>query len=135
MDLMEYQAKELFAKHDVPVTLDIHGENFLPGSMAYLVAMIVSFHGQGLYTFSLSATSMHHFVKFAVLSVVGLSISALSVVGFESAGASPYWGVLLTSAIVPLLSFQMMKFWVFKPDERAVERAVDADGGSRNGVP
>lgn len=81
---------------------------------AYLAGMIVSFLGQSKFTFKMARTQRHQFVRFCVLSLMGLLISYLTVVAASVANAPPVLGTIATAALVPALSFVVMKLWVFR---------------------
>jgi putative flippase GtrA len=83
--------------------------------VAYLCGMAVSFFGQGLYTFRVSASGAR-FARFCVLSIMGLALSFAAVRLAALAGASPLWGAAATSILVPILSYVVMKAWVFRED-------------------
>lgn len=81
---------------------------------AYVAGMAVSFFGQSRFTFRISSTRFGHIWRFVVLSVLGLLVSYFSVPFVERVlGMHASWATLLTMVLVPLLSFILMKFWVF----------------------
>ena len=83
---------------------------------AYLAGMAVSFYGQGRFTFNTEKTNLTHLIRFIILSVCGLSISYINLyAAMNFWGGKPFWGVLLTTIEIPILSFFIMKNWVFRP--------------------
>jgi putative flippase GtrA len=82
--------------------------------VGYVAGMSVSFVAQGRVTFLVDKLSSTHASRFIVLSLIGLSISYLSVRAVAWIGGAPIWGVPLTCFLVPALSFVVMRFWVFK---------------------
>jgi len=82
--------------------------------IAYVAGMLVSFSGQGRFTFRVKDRTSSHIIRYIVLSIVGVAISYWSVeyvVG--TLGIAAFWGTLITALAIPLLSFLAMKFWVF----------------------
>jgi len=88
----------------------------LASVLAYLCGMVVSFAGQSRLTFLVRKTSWRHVARFCVLSAVGLATSWLSVLGAAAAGYPPFWATVATSLAIPVLSFVVMKLWVFAPE-------------------
>lgn len=82
---------------------------------AYLAGMLVSYLGQRRFTFGVRA-SWRQSVRFAILSALGLAISWGSVAGAVALGWPPLWGTVVTSLLVPVLNFLVMKSWVFVED-------------------
>ncbi len=84
--------------------------------VAYAAGMVVSFFGQGRMTFLVERTTWSQALRFAFLSLAGLAISFATVeLAISYFGVHPFWGTAVTCLLVPLLSFVVMKFWVFKP--------------------
>ena len=81
--------------------------------VGYLAGMVVSFLGQGGFTFGVREPSVRHVVRFSILSAVGLVISWVSIEAAFVFGVDPRWGILATSLSVPVLNFIVMKNWVF----------------------
>lgn len=90
----------------------------------YLAGMVVSFFGQGGFTFQVKSRSTRHLMRFLVLSAVGIAISWGSIEAALGLGIDPRWGTIVASLLVPILNFVVMKNWVFveKP------RPLKADG-------
>lgn len=82
--------------------------------IAYCAGMVVSFLGQSRFTFRVLETKFGHFLRFCVLSLCGVLVSYWSVrLTGEMLHVSPVWGTVVTSVTVPLISFMIMKYWVF----------------------
>jgi len=85
--------------------------------LAYFVGMIVSFIGQKVYTFEISKTHYRQLLRFSVLSVIGLSVAHWNLyVVTEILSVAPMWGIAITSILIPILNFVIMKTWVFESD-------------------
>lgn len=83
--------------------------------LAYMVGIVISYFGQSSYTFRVTDKNHGQFLRFSFLSLIGLCISYLSVsyaVNFYH--VKPFWGTIVTSVSIPILSFFVMKVWVFK---------------------
>lgn len=81
--------------------------------IAYCVGMVVSFFGQSRVTFLVRRNSWSQVARFVVLSVIGLAVSFISVDLISRMGTNPAWGTVVTSLSIPLISFAVMKLWVF----------------------
>ena len=82
--------------------------------LAYLAGMVVSFLGQSKFTFRVGKAERHHFVRFVILSTIGLAVSYGAVRGASTIGLPAFVGTLATAILIPLLSFVVMKLWVFR---------------------
>lgn len=86
--------------------------------VAYLMAIPVSFFGQSRFTFRVASNTYGQFIRFCALNGCGLLISFGSVqITIDVFGAEPFWGTVVASVAVPLLSYFVMKFWVFNESE------------------
>lgn len=81
--------------------------------LAYLCGMAVSFAGQSRLTFRVKDPSWGHLARFSAMSVSGLLISWLSVVAAEASGYPAFWATVFNSVAIPLLSFVVIRLWVF----------------------
>jgi putative flippase GtrA len=81
--------------------------------VAYIAGMLVSFLGQSRLTFLVREHSWRHVIRFCVLSAAGLATSYFTVVWAEALNYPPFWATVATSIAIPVLSFAVMKFWVF----------------------
>ena len=78
------------------------------------MAMPVSFFGQSRFTFRVAVNTRGQFFRFCALNGCGLLISFGSVrLATDVLCVKPFWGTVATSVAVPLLSYFVMKFWVF----------------------
>ncbi len=85
---------------------------------AYLVGMVVSYLGQSRVTFQVSGANLSQVARFCVLSSAGLAISYYAVHFAQfGLGIAPLWGTIAVSLLVPVMSFIVMKLWVFKSPE------------------
>lgn len=81
---------------------------------AYALGMGVSFLGQSRYTFGVGKNTIRQFIRFCVMSLCGIAVSYLAMQAFtQGLGTQPFWGTLAVCAIIPVMSFVFMKFWVF----------------------
>jgi putative flippase GtrA len=81
---------------------------------AYLAGIVVSFVGQSRVTFRLRKTNRGHVARFLTLSLAGLLVSFYSVLGCRYLGVAVWWGTVATAVLVPIVSFVLMKLWVFR---------------------
>ena len=87
---------------------------------AYIIGMAVSFTGQSRFSFKVKNVKFIHLARYIILSILGLLVSYFSIELCETYFNIPvFWGTVFTSVSIPLLSFIMMKFWVFKEDKQA----------------
>lgn len=82
--------------------------------VGYLAGMVASFLGQSRFTFQMKRTGHRHLVRYCFLSLVGLLISYMAVWVAHAADAPPVLGTVATAILVPILSFVVMKLWVFR---------------------
>ncbi|HXQ15334.1 MAG TPA: GtrA family protein [Caulobacteraceae bacterium] len=97
------------------------GLTALPAGVAgYAAAVGVSYFGNSLITFRRPAMHGPQFVRFAVISLIGLAINlGLVFVGVHTMGW-PLWKALIPVVlIVPASTFVMAKFWAFREMEAA----------------
>jgi putative flippase GtrA len=81
--------------------------------LGYLTGMVASFVGQSRYTFRVDA-GHRHFVRFCVLSALGLAISYMAVHITSLVALPPVLGTMATAILIPMISFVLMKLWVFR---------------------
>lgn len=86
----------------------------LASIVGYLAGMVASYLGQSKFTFQMERTRRRHLVRYCFLSLVGLLVSYLTVWAASATEASPVLGTVATAIIVPVLSFVVMKLWVFR---------------------
>lgn len=102
----------------------------LSSVLGYCCGMAVSFFGHRIYTFRADADASRQFVRFLILSVGGLLISYGSVwFTVDVLKARPFWSTVMTVALVPLMTFIVMKFWIFTPNGDQERKDGDPRGG------
>jgi putative flippase GtrA len=79
--------------------------------LAYALGAMVSFFGHRLFTFSHAGAVRGQAVKFAISTVIGFTVAILIPVIFHM--FTPNITYLMVAIIVPILSFLMLKFFVF----------------------
>ena len=84
---------------------------------AYAIAAVASYLGQSRFTFRVAfragGRDHVHIPRFAVTTLLGLGVSFAAVRSAEAVGAPYAVGVAAVCVLIPLLSFAMMKLWVF----------------------
>ncbi|WP_163266353.1 GtrA family protein [Chelativorans alearense] len=86
--------------------------------LGYVAGMAVSFLGQSGFTFSVHQRTFSQLFRFTLLSVAGIAFSWWSVeFVVHEMRAHPVWGTVATSAFIPLLSFIVMRNWIFARSE------------------
>lgn len=86
----------------------------LASAAGYLAGMVASFLGQSRFTFQMERTTRRHVVRYCLLSLVGLLVSYMAVWAAQAADAPPLLGTIATAILIPILSFIVMKLWVFR---------------------
>jgi putative flippase GtrA len=86
--------------------------------VGYAAGMVTSFVGQSRFTFNLREVRRSHLVRFAVLSAAGIFVSYWSVELGRTLGFPSFVGTVATSVLIPVISFVVMKFWVFVERDR-----------------
>jgi putative flippase GtrA len=81
--------------------------------LAYISGMVVSFVGQSRFTFRVERNTIGQFARFCVLSLCGMLLSYWCLYATDSLQISPIWGIVFVSMLIPLISFVVMKLWVF----------------------
>jgi SAM-dependent methyltransferase len=81
--------------------------------LAYLAGMVVSFTGQSRFTFEVSRNRLDHIVKFVLLSALGLGLSFGLVRVADNFLIAPVFGTVCAAVVIPILSYFIMRFWVF----------------------
>ncbi|WP_295852329.1 GtrA family protein [uncultured Xylophilus sp.] len=88
----------------------------LANGLAFVCANVFSFFANSRWTFR-SAASLSRYLRFVTVSLAGLAIAMAA----SALGAALHWhylaGVLLSFALLPVLSFAANKYWTWKtPD-------------------
>jgi len=87
---------------------------FLANGLGYLGGVGVSYFGHRRFTFRSNRRHASAFPRFAVASLCGLAASYAALAAALGYGL-PIWTALLVSiGVVPLVSFLVMRAWVFK---------------------
>jgi putative flippase GtrA len=87
---------------------------FLANGLGYLGGVGVSYFGHRRFTFRSTRRHASAFPRFAVASLCGLAAS-YAALAVALARGLPTWTALLVSVgVVPLVSFLVMRAWVFK---------------------
>lgn len=82
--------------------------------MGYAVALLVSYGGHALVTFHAPVQSAPRFLRFFVVSLVGLATSTTTVwVTTRLLGLAFPVAMLCVAVAVPLVTYLGMRFWVF----------------------
>jgi putative flippase GtrA len=79
--------------------------------LAYALAALISFFGHRLFTFSHSGAVRGQAMKFVISTLIGFTVAILIPVIFHM--FSPNVTYLMVAIVVPVLSFLMLKFFVF----------------------
>ena len=79
--------------------------------LAYALAAMISFFGHRLFTFSQVSRHRGQVMKFIVSTIIGFIIAILIPVIFHR--FAPNVTYLMVALIVPIMSFLMLKFFVF----------------------
>lgn len=100
--------------------------------LAYLAGMLVSYLGQSRLTFRVDRHPPAQLARFCVLSIAGIAISYATVaIAEHGLGVAPFWGTVATVVLVPLLSFVLMRAWVFGGEAEAGDNNNATSRGRR----
>lgn len=80
--------------------------------LAYVIAAAVAYLGHKFLTFGQAAHAPAEMTRFVVASGVGLSLAAL--IPISLAGFAPVISFVTVLVLVPVCSFLLMKFFVFR---------------------
>ena len=84
--------------------------------LGYIAGMFVSFLGHSRFTFQVGRNTFGQLGRFCFPSVCGILLSYWCVqYATEYLQIEPVWGTVATAILIPLMSFFVMKFWVFSP--------------------
>lgn len=82
--------------------------------LAYLLSMVISYLGQKHLTFKAKEKNNGEKLRFSILSVAGIFISYFNLRLTDKMLAIDHiWGVIITCIEVPIMSYIVMKKWVF----------------------
>lgn len=88
----------------------------LSNLLAYLVALTVSYAGQRYWTFSdiQSGGQASTIFRFISVSLIGYGLNAFWVhIATVTLSLSAYYGLVGIGFLTPLMTFVLLKFWVF----------------------
>lgn len=100
------------------------GWPLLPGNAcAFILGFIVSYAGQRFWTFR-QARGRHAELlpRFALTQAAGLAANSLLVGLLDMAGCPYEASMIAASALVPLLTYALLRFWVFRHTEQQTPR-------------
>ena len=82
---------------------------------AFIVAIIVSHTGQRFWTFR-QAEGRHivFLPRFAAVQAAGLAANTLIIAVLDGLGCLYELSMIVASALVPLLTYALLRFWVFR---------------------
>lgn len=90
---------------------------------AFIVAFIVSYTGQRFWTFR-QATGRHavFLPRFAAVQAAGLAVNSLIIAVLDGLGCPYELSMIVASALVPLLTYALLRCWVFRSAEERTEQ-------------
>jgi putative flippase GtrA len=81
----------------------------------YLAGMLISFFGQGRFTFLVRRHTARQAMRFVAASLCGLIISYSGMhLAVFNLGLPPFMGTILVAILVPLINLLLLKWWVFR---------------------
>ena len=87
----------------------------MSSTIAYALLIIISFWGHAEFTFSVGNKNSLQLKKFVIVSVFGIIASNFIIFLVTSIlSLSPFIGVAVVTASIPMINFFTLKFWVFK---------------------
>lgn len=101
------------------------GWSLLPGNAcAFLLGFLVSYTGQRFWTFRQARGRHSVFLpRFALAQAAGLVANSLIIAVLDRAGCPYEVSMIAASALVPLLTYALLRFWVFRcAEERTPPR-------------
>jgi putative flippase GtrA len=96
-------------------------------TMAFVLAIPVSYLGQSLFTFRYRGARTPALGRFAVVSLAAFLASSAATHAAAVSGAHFIVGVVVTMLIVPLVSFFAMLLWVFADRQKHVRMTAASD--------
>lgn len=88
-------------------------------TVAFLVALCVSYFGNAIVTFRVEPWRLRAFLKFCVLAVAGFILNQAIVYGLTVRLGWPFWtSLMVVVALVPPATFLLAKLWALAPDAR-----------------
>lgn len=101
------------------------GWPLLPGNAcAFLLGFLVSYTGQRFWTFRQARGRHTVFLpRFALAQAAGLVANSLIVAVLDRTGCPYEFSMVVASALVPLLTYALLRFWVFRcAEEQTAQR-------------
>lgn len=83
-------------------------------TIAYTLAAAFSYTGHKIFTFNTKERSKFQTLRFAISTLIGFSLASL--IPYALAQFAPVISYLAVLAVVPVISFLMLKFFVFPKD-------------------
>ena len=83
-------------------------------TLAYALAAVFSYVGHKLFTFNSKGGSKFEALRFTISTLIGFSLA--SFIPFALSQFAPIISYLAVLAVVPVISFLMLKFFVFSKD-------------------
>ena len=95
------------------------------GTLAYPLAIFVSYVGQGVFTFRAGLRDERQFARFAITNILGyfVAIAMLSTVP-KAFNVDEFVALLMVVCVLPIINFMLYLFWVF--DSRRREKSCSA---------
>lgn len=86
-------------------------------SVAFLVALCVSYFGNAILTFRVEPWRLRAFVKFCALAAAGFILNQAIVYALTVRLGWPFWlSLMVVVAVVPPATFLLAKLWALAPD-------------------
>ena len=82
-------------------------------ALSYILAAIISYVGHRVFTFRSANSPAKEILKFVTISLISFLASTGSALMVDSLGGSPWLGILIVCALIPIFNFLALKFWVF----------------------
>ncbi len=89
----------------------LHLPTVLASLLAYIGAAVFGFLGHRIYTFASTSNPKVEMIRFGIATVIGICLSIIIPLVLKS--QPPVFAFLAVLLIVPVVSFILMKFFVF----------------------
>lgn len=86
---------------------------FLLHTVAYLLSIPISYLMQRDFSFRDRGSKLKSFKKFVIAIFFTFLLSSILIFITASIGAPPWAGTVLVMVVVPLVSYMIMKHWIF----------------------
>ncbi len=95
-----------------------HVEPLYANFVAYCTAVGISYFGNAWLTFRTTALHGAQFLRFAVVSLLGLLLNQSIVYVLVHLAMWPFWAALIPAVtLVPIFTFFVSKLWAFRPSQ------------------